>query len=189
MTVNNVPCAATPSNVDAYWCPYEPNACKSIFLSDDAFTMFTAEMDGCTCAVGSQVPGGVDVAHANLGGKGNEQIDLVKPTPEFKNDKGVRYLGPASYRYSLPAGIVTWKFFSQVVMIDKSAKTRHWSRSKRSRAHDGVPSRLGNPGAAQSLAERIDHAGNLVGVVHIDLQVRAGARNRERRQDRQQRLC
>jgi hypothetical protein len=135
MSIANMP-AGGAATFPAYWCPYKSNDCKLAWLDSAADYMFTAKMDGCTFCAGSEAPSGARmVAHANLGGKGAEQLDLVKQQIAFANDPSIKYLGPASYRYSLPTGgteattfgirLATgkWKFFSQIVLIDKIHKT------------------------------------------------------------------
>ncbi len=121
----------------AYWCPYEANNCKHTYLRNDASYMFTAKMDGCTFAVGSQLPGGagVFVAHANLGGKGTEQHDLIASKVMFRGDAGKKMLHPSAYKFSSGEGWSTqattfgflighqWKFYSQIVKVDIKAKT------------------------------------------------------------------
>ncbi len=121
----------------SYWCPYESNNCKHTYLENAASYMFTAKMDGCTFAVGSQLPNGagVFVAHANLGGKGNEQHDLIASKIMFRNDTGKKMLHPSAYKFNSSDGWSTqattfgilignrWKFFSQIVKVDINAKT------------------------------------------------------------------
>jgi hypothetical protein len=136
MSIVNKPCVPGPATFQAYWCPFKGNDCKLAHLGGAASYMFTAKMDGCTFAIGTAgADGSRVVAHANLGGKGLDQLDQIKGKAEFQGDAGMRYLGPAAYRYSqgtmgteattfgirLASG--QWKFFSQVVLIDKTAKT------------------------------------------------------------------
>ena len=136
MSIVNKPCVPGPATFQAYWCPFQGNDCKLAWLGGAASYMFTAKMDGCTFAIGSAAPSGERmVAHANLGGDGGGLMDQIKGKIAFQNDTGMRYLGPAAYRYSHDTGgteattfgirLATgqWKFFSQVVLIDKTAKT------------------------------------------------------------------
>jgi hypothetical protein len=136
MSIKNVPSAATVANFTAIWCPYQSNDCKMAWLDNSADYMFTAKMDGCTFALGSAAPsGGRMVAHANLGGQGQDQLSLIKQQIAFRRDAGMKYLGPGSYRFADSTGgteattfgirLATgeWKFYSQIVLIDKTAKT------------------------------------------------------------------
>lgn len=101
MSIVNKPSPHGAATFKSYWCPYKGNDCKLAWLGHDASYMFTAKMDGCTFAMGSAAPSGSRmVAHANLGGKGASQLDLVKAKYVFKNDAGMSYLGPSAYRYS-----------------------------------------------------------------------------------------
>jgi hypothetical protein len=136
LSIKNVPSAATVANFNAFWCPYQSNDCKMAWLDNGADYMFTAKMDGCTFALGSAAPsGGRMVAHANLGGQGQDQLSLIKSQIAFNRDTGMKYMGPGSYRFADTTGgteattfglrLATgeWKFYSQIVLIDKTAKT------------------------------------------------------------------
>lgn len=136
MSISNMPCVAGNDTFDSYWCPFVGNDCKLAWLGGGASYMFTAKMDGCTFAMGSAAPNGNRmVAHANLGGKGSAQLDQIKGQIAFSNDANMRYLGPSAYRFADTTGgteattfglrLATgqWKFYSQVVLIDKIAKT------------------------------------------------------------------
>jgi hypothetical protein len=135
MSIKNSPTAAQVANFNAFWCPYQNNRCRMAWLDNSADYMFTAKMDGCTFAIGSASPkGGRMVAHANLEGKDAEQLSLIKSTVAFKRDAGMKYLGPGSYRYADGTGGTeattfgirlanAWKFFTQIVLINKDLKT------------------------------------------------------------------
>lgn len=125
---------------NAYWCPYESNDVQQVTLGNQADYMFTAKMDGCTFGVGSANPDGSrTVCHANVGGKGHDQLDLIKASASFQNDGGLSYLGPAAYRFQTGTEMYTqattfgirvpvegrgnqWKFYSQVCMFNMDLK-------------------------------------------------------------------
>jgi len=120
----------------SYWCPYEGNTAKHAYLRRAAPYMFTAKMDGCTFGVGSaSSQGSVRVAHCNQGGQGQQQQTILENFFSTRT-RGLRAtLGPASYRFRVgnsgstmatTFGILvgnTWKFYSQVYMVDILAKT------------------------------------------------------------------
>ena len=136
---NTAPVGATFAS---YWCPYEANNCKLAWLGADASYMFTAKMDGCTFGVGSAAPSGERmVAHANMGGKGADQLDLIRGKVAFKRDQGLKTLAPSSYyfdgedpvtaskwriqatTFGLRLADGTWKFYCQTIKYDNSQKT------------------------------------------------------------------
>jgi len=140
-TVKNFP-PAGGATFQSYWCPYESNNCKLAWLGTQANYMFTAKMDGCTFAVGSSAPSGERmVAHANVGGKGGEQLNLIRGKIAFRNDKNMKTLAPSAYYYggrddttntmwkiqATTFGIRladgTWKFYSQTIKYNASQKT------------------------------------------------------------------
>jgi hypothetical protein len=136
ISIKNSPTAAAVANFNAFWCPYQSNDCKLAWLDNSADYMFTAKMDGCTFALGSAAPsGGRMVAHASLGGQGQDQLSLIKSQIAIRWDAGMKYLGPGSYRFAdgtggteattfgLSLATGQWKFFTQIVLINTDLKT------------------------------------------------------------------
>lgn len=140
-TVKNFP-SVVGNTFQSYWCPYESNDCKLAWLGAAANYMFTAKMDGCTFAVGSSAPNGSRmVAHANIGGKGAEQLDEIRGKVAFARDQGMKTLAPSAYyfggkdaltgtmwkiqatTFGLRLANGTWKFYSQTIRYDSIQKT------------------------------------------------------------------
>jgi hypothetical protein len=140
-TVKNFP-SVVGNTFLAYWCPYESNDCKLAWLGSAADFMFTAKMDGCTFAVGSAAPSGERmVAHANVGGKGAEQLDKIRGKVAFKRDQGMKTLAPSAYSFGGKDALTgtnwkiqattfgirlangTWKFYCQTIKYDSTQKT------------------------------------------------------------------
>jgi hypothetical protein len=124
----------------SYWCPYAKNNAPHVHLKSGASWMFTAKMDGCSFGIG--IPSGtgsVYVAHANQGGKGDEQLTMLQGHTKFAGGLSGNSYGPANYRYIVSGtastmattfGIrvgTTWKFYSQVTLVDRGAKTLTWT--------------------------------------------------------------
>lgn len=126
----------------AYWCPYEKNNAPFVTLSRHASYMFTAKMDGCSLGIGNVTRHGhVYVAHANCGGVGDQQICQLKGHSKISRHGGLKSMyGPDQYRQILDKNGVskvatvfgirdtkdsdrgTWKFYSQVVVVDRNQK-------------------------------------------------------------------
>lgn len=128
---------------DAYWCPYEKNNMRGVFLGIQAKLLFTAKMDGCTFAVGSALRDGSRyVCHINSGGDQGRQRDMADHDDNpMAGDFRRRLFEPSDYRrvaiknkietQATTFGIRStngWKFYSQVNEFDPLARTIRFLR-------------------------------------------------------------
>lgn len=139
VTILNVPTARDPK-VKAYWCPYQGGSFRHAFVESAADFTFTAKMDGCTFAVGSEVPGGGRfVVHANAGGNEQAQDDMLAGADSpVHGDHGTHFLAPSAYRaqtlerntQATTFGIrdnTGWTFESLVLLFEPAFRRIYWN--------------------------------------------------------------
>jgi hypothetical protein len=122
----------TQGTFGAYWCPYRPNEVGAVTVWNEALTMFTADMTGCTLGVGSQAAdGAVRVAHVNMQKYDKEEDkssmrDAQRFYASRASGPNARILDPEEYRrgnpfdgdevHSTTFGVRrggVWRFYSQ----------------------------------------------------------------------------
>jgi hypothetical protein len=132
--------AAGPS-FKGYFCPYRQNDTLGTMISNKANVMFTAAMDGCSLAIGSETAGGGRmVYHANTASLGSQKDPHAQGAAQETTLKlmyggsGIdRIWAPKDYRFEMGQGILrstsfgvrdtgtgAWHFYSQVYTLGES---------------------------------------------------------------------